>query len=76
MPKHNFNIIKHKRNLPITKRVKIMRLIYYKNGLYKIPRPGQATIGVCNGGNITRDIAVKYGIFKRHRKGHGARSNT
>ena len=50
-----------------------MRIIYYKNRMYKIFRGGQTNLGVTNAGSITRDIAIKYGEMKPHKKGHGAR---
>jgi len=51
-----------------------MRIIYYKKGMYKMPRPGQTTLGVTNSGSLTREMAIKTGNIRKHKKGHGARS--
>ena len=41
--------------------------------MYKIYRGGQTYLGITNSGSITREMAIKYGQIKEHKKGHGAR---
>ena len=45
-----------------------MRNIYTKWGLHKINRPGQDSVGIGQSGCLTREMALKTGNVKRHKK--------